>query len=159
LCASGSKRSSHSNAYFYGFYKNKRIVLFDTLLEGYKPPSATDKSDSKSKQDTVTTADDKGKDSKVKSEQDSETITGDKGKDKDVKSEQDLETTTDDKDKECKSELDADVDTENKVNISALGCILLSSYLVLIIDINCIKYFYFLNYNLLLPFKQPYFLK
>ena len=28
----GSKRSSHSNAYFYGFFKNKRIVLFDTLL-------------------------------------------------------------------------------------------------------------------------------
>ncbi|XP_072019048.1 CAAX prenyl protease 1 homolog [Amphiura filiformis] len=33
----GSKRSSHSNAYFYGFYKNKRIVLFDTLLEDYTP--------------------------------------------------------------------------------------------------------------------------
>lgn len=32
---SGSKRSSHSNAYFYGFFKNKRIVLFDTLLEDY----------------------------------------------------------------------------------------------------------------------------
>ncbi|XP_033013947.1 CAAX prenyl protease 1 homolog [Lacerta agilis] len=31
----GSKRSSHSNAYFYGFFKNKRIVLFDTLLEDY----------------------------------------------------------------------------------------------------------------------------
>lgn len=29
----GSKRSSHSNAYFYGFGKNKRIVLFDTLLK------------------------------------------------------------------------------------------------------------------------------
>ncbi|KAF7731263.1 hypothetical protein EC973_000679 [Apophysomyces ossiformis] len=29
----GSKRSSHSNAYFYGFGKNKQIVLFDTLLE------------------------------------------------------------------------------------------------------------------------------
>merc|ERR1712168_1385149 len=29
----GSKRSSHSNAYFYGFYKFKRIVLFDTILE------------------------------------------------------------------------------------------------------------------------------
>ncbi|KAJ3040310.1 CAAX prenyl protease 1 [Rhizophlyctis rosea] len=29
----GSKRSSHSNAYFFGFFKNKRIVLFDTLLE------------------------------------------------------------------------------------------------------------------------------
>lgn len=29
----GSKRSSHSNAYFYGLFKSKRIVLFDTLLE------------------------------------------------------------------------------------------------------------------------------
>ncbi|KAL7077589.1 hypothetical protein ACQ4LE_002987 [Meloidogyne hapla] len=28
----GFKRSSHSNAYFYGFLKNKRIVLYDTLL-------------------------------------------------------------------------------------------------------------------------------
>jgi len=28
----GSKRSSHSNAYFYGFMNSKRIVLFDTLL-------------------------------------------------------------------------------------------------------------------------------
>jgi len=28
----GSRRSAHSNAYFYGFFKNKRIVLFDTLL-------------------------------------------------------------------------------------------------------------------------------
>jgi STE24 endopeptidase len=27
----GSTRSSHSNAYFYGFGKNKRIVLYDTL--------------------------------------------------------------------------------------------------------------------------------
>ena len=33
----GSKRSAHSNAYFYGFFKNKRIVLFDTLLEDYSP--------------------------------------------------------------------------------------------------------------------------
>ncbi|RLU17094.1 hypothetical protein DMN91_011163 [Ooceraea biroi] len=31
----GSKRSSHSNAYMYGFYKYKRIVLFDTLIKGY----------------------------------------------------------------------------------------------------------------------------
>lgn len=29
----GSKRSSHSNAYFTGFGKNKRVVLFDTLLK------------------------------------------------------------------------------------------------------------------------------
>lgn len=30
----GSRRSAHSNAYFYGFsfFKNMRIVLFDTLL-------------------------------------------------------------------------------------------------------------------------------
>lgn len=28
-----SKRSSHSNAFFYGFCGNKRIVLFDTLIE------------------------------------------------------------------------------------------------------------------------------
>uniref|UniRef100_A0A8C2N6Q8 CAAX prenyl protease n=1 Tax=Capra hircus TaxID=9925 RepID=A0A8C2N6Q8_CAPHI len=35
----GSKRSSHSNAYFYGFFKNKRIVLFDTLLEEYSEES------------------------------------------------------------------------------------------------------------------------
>ncbi|VDK39281.1 unnamed protein product [Taenia asiatica] len=34
----GSKRSSHSNAYFYGFGKNKRIVLFDTLIKGFKMP-------------------------------------------------------------------------------------------------------------------------
>ncbi|KAI9123652.1 hypothetical protein K1719_004952 [Acacia pycnantha] len=29
----GSKRSSHSNAYMYGFFKNKRIVLYDTLIQ------------------------------------------------------------------------------------------------------------------------------
>lgn len=28
----GSKRSGHSNAYMYGFFKNKRIVLYDTLI-------------------------------------------------------------------------------------------------------------------------------
>ncbi len=31
----GSKRSSKSNAFFTGFGKNKRIALFDTLLEGH----------------------------------------------------------------------------------------------------------------------------
>ena len=29
----GSRRSSHGNAYFTGFGKNKRIVFYDTLLE------------------------------------------------------------------------------------------------------------------------------
>lgn len=28
----GSKRSAHSNAYMYGIWNNKRIVLYDTLL-------------------------------------------------------------------------------------------------------------------------------
>ncbi|XP_076059851.1 CAAX prenyl protease 1 homolog [Oratosquilla oratoria] len=37
----GSKRSAHSNAYFYGFFKNKRIVLYDTLLEEYTPINKT----------------------------------------------------------------------------------------------------------------------
>jgi len=42
----GSKRSTHSNAYFYGFFKNKRIVLFDTLLKDYVPENEN-KSDTK----------------------------------------------------------------------------------------------------------------
>eukprot|EP00735_Rhodelphis_limneticus_P003650 TRINITY_DN15143_c0_g1::TRINITY_DN15143_c0_g1_i1::g.30583::m.30583 TRINITY_DN15143_c0_g1::TRINITY_DN15143_c0_g1_i1::g.30583 ORF type:complete len:470 (+),score=80.87,sp/Q8RX88/FACE1_ARATH/54.33/4e-154,Peptidase_M48/PF01435.13/3e-52,DUF955/PF06114.8/6.5e+03,DUF955/PF06114.8/0.024,DUF955/PF06114.8/6.2e+02,SprT-like/PF10263.4/0.064,DUF4538/PF15061.1/3.1e+03,DUF4538/PF15061.1/0.049,Peptidase_M56/PF05569.6/1.5e+03,Peptidase_M56/PF05569.6/0.19,Peptidase_M43/PF05572.8/0.22,DUF3671/PF12420.3/0.75,DUF367 len=29
----GSRRSGHSNAYMYGFFKNKRIVLYDTLIQ------------------------------------------------------------------------------------------------------------------------------
>lgn len=33
----GSRRSSHGNAYFTGFGKNKRIVFFDTLLESLSP--------------------------------------------------------------------------------------------------------------------------
>ena len=30
----GSTRSSHSNAYQYGFGSNKRIVIYDTLIKG-----------------------------------------------------------------------------------------------------------------------------
>ncbi len=29
----GSRRSAHSNAYMYGFFSNKRIVLYDTLIQ------------------------------------------------------------------------------------------------------------------------------
>ncbi|XP_076762484.1 CAAX prenyl protease 1 homolog isoform X2 [Xylocopa sonorina] len=36
LYPENSKRSSHSNAYLYGFHKNKRIVLFDTLVKEYQ---------------------------------------------------------------------------------------------------------------------------
>ncbi|KAJ8681776.1 hypothetical protein QAD02_017568 [Eretmocerus hayati] len=32
----GSRRSAHSNAYLYGFYKYKRIVLYDTLVAEYQ---------------------------------------------------------------------------------------------------------------------------
>ncbi|KAM0002467.1 putative ste24 endopeptidase [Helianthus debilis subsp. tardiflorus] len=32
----GSTRSSHSSAYMYGFFKNKRIVLFDSLIQQCK---------------------------------------------------------------------------------------------------------------------------
>lgn len=34
----GSKRSSHSNAYLFGFGQNKRIVLFDTLVKQMTVP-------------------------------------------------------------------------------------------------------------------------
>jgi len=34
----GSKRSAHGNAYFTGFGRNKRIVFYDTLLNGLEPP-------------------------------------------------------------------------------------------------------------------------
>ncbi|XP_005100140.1 CAAX prenyl protease 1 homolog [Aplysia californica] len=45
----GSKRSSHSNAYFYGFFNNKRIVLFDTLLEDYAPANKEEEKEDKTK--------------------------------------------------------------------------------------------------------------
>eukprot|EP00053_Salpingoeca_punica_P016765 m.159418 g.159418 ORF g.159418 m.159418 type:complete len:471 (-) comp17038_c0_seq3:2087-3499(-) len=41
----GSRRSNHSNAYFYGFFKNKRIVLFDTLLPPSERPAAVDEAE------------------------------------------------------------------------------------------------------------------
>ena len=41
----GSKRSSHSNAYLYGFYKQKRIVLFDTLVAEYQRKKAEEETE------------------------------------------------------------------------------------------------------------------
>jgi STE24 endopeptidase len=52
----GSKRSSHSNAYFYGFFRFKRIVLFDTLLE-------------KSERDKLKTEEEREKEEKEKAEE------------------------------------------------------------------------------------------
>ena len=37
----GSSRSAHSNAYMYGFFKNKRIVLYDTLVDQCKEEEVT----------------------------------------------------------------------------------------------------------------------
>ncbi len=37
-----SRRSSHGNAYFTGFGKNKRVVFFDTLLKDLKTPEILD---------------------------------------------------------------------------------------------------------------------
>ena len=38
IITTGSRRSAHSNAYFYGFFKSKRIVLYDTLLTQVELP-------------------------------------------------------------------------------------------------------------------------
>jgi STE24 endopeptidase len=49
----GSKRSVHSNAYMYGFYKSKRIVLFDTLIEGYVKPKSDEDNAAEKKEETI----------------------------------------------------------------------------------------------------------
>lgn len=61
----GSKRSAHSNAYFYGLWGSKRIVLFDTLLinkgkpiEEKTPEPDSEKDEDKDKD--VSTNDKKG---------------------------------------------------------------------------------------------------
>lgn len=43
----GSKRSSHSNAYFYGFFKSKQIVLYDTLFDKDSPYFKKDQQEEK----------------------------------------------------------------------------------------------------------------
>uniref|UniRef100_A0A3B4GTI9 CAAX prenyl protease n=2 Tax=Haplochromini TaxID=319058 RepID=A0A3B4GTI9_9CICH len=57
----GSKRSSHSNAYFYGFFKNKRIVLFDTLLEDYSPLNKAGESQPEQPESDETSSESKNK--------------------------------------------------------------------------------------------------
>lgn len=44
----GSKRSSHSNAYFYGVFKSKQIVLYDTLFEKEVTTEEKEKADATS---------------------------------------------------------------------------------------------------------------
>lgn len=63
----GSKRSAHSNAYFYGLFGSKRIVLFDTLLESYSQKEESDKTDE-------TKTDSETDDKKTSTETDDKTV-------------------------------------------------------------------------------------
>ena len=93
----GSKRSSHSNAYFYGFFKFKRIVLFDTLLDEdlRKQLLDAEKKEERSENDKEN---DKKKDNTDEKEDDKkEERTTDNDKEEDEKKE---ERTTDDEKKE-----------------------------------------------------------
>lgn len=60
----GSKRSAHSNAYFYGLWGSKRIVLFDTLLINKGKPIEENKekadTDDKEEEKIVPSTDNKG---------------------------------------------------------------------------------------------------
>ncbi|KAG8185666.1 hypothetical protein JTE90_008936 [Oedothorax gibbosus] len=57
----GSKRSAHSNAYFYGFFKNKRIVLFDTLIADYKPANKEEEAETTEEKENKGDGEDKPK--------------------------------------------------------------------------------------------------
>ena len=67
VICSGSKRSAHSNAYLYGFWNNKRIVLYDTLLEDYSPVQREDKDNIEIKEE------EEGKEYETKEEGEKET--------------------------------------------------------------------------------------
>ena len=71
----GSTRSSHSNAYMYGFYKNKRIVLFDTLLEEGLVPEVDEqrrkKEEKKKKKETAPNPPEEVKEDEATGEQES----------------------------------------------------------------------------------------
>ena len=57
LMVEGSKRSAHSNAFFFGLFKNKRIVLFDTLIGADASASTNDNTNTApSATSTTTTA-------------------------------------------------------------------------------------------------------
>lgn len=68
----GSKRSAHSNAYFYGLWGSKRIVLFDTLLinKGKTKPTETEieTENEQNENDETKTESEHSKDDEKKSE-------------------------------------------------------------------------------------------
>lgn len=75
----GSKRSAHSNAYFYGLWGSKRIVLFDTLLinKGKPLPSEGEEKtvDENAESKTDTTKTDKETEKETETETETETKT------------------------------------------------------------------------------------
>ena len=65
LVVEGSKRSAHSNAYFYGFWKNKCIVIFDTLLQDGVMPQTTPPAGVEGEEGVGTGEEDKGEETSV----------------------------------------------------------------------------------------------
>ncbi|XP_059140651.1 CAAX prenyl protease 1 homolog [Physella acuta] len=78
----GSKRSSHSNAYFYGFFNNKRIVLFDTLLEDYTPDNKQIQEENQTGENTSTETQEGEVKKEVEEKGKDEEVTGEKSKKK-----------------------------------------------------------------------------
>lgn len=82
----GSKRSAHSNAYFYGLWGSKRIVLFDTLLinKGKPLPSESEKTEKTDNDDaeaeSKATIDDENSKDSQQTTNDAEKNTEDTGK-------------------------------------------------------------------------------
>lgn len=97
----GSKRSSHSNAYFYGFWNNKRIVLFDTLLDAKLRREVEDSRKDKKPEQQQQQQDDKREDengapSEEKHDDDSEVSPSSEGKKETEESERPSEQKKDD---------------------------------------------------------------
>ena len=81
-------RSAHSNAYFYGFGSNKRIVIFDTLIEkGILP-------DEEKKDTSSATSTDEGQEN-LKEEEEEEK--GGEGKEVENSEEKEKESTENEK--------------------------------------------------------------
>ena len=69
-----SFRSSHSNAYFYGFFNFKRIVLFDTLLEQSEREKLKSKDDTKEEEEKEEEKEEKSEEEKKKDEEKKEKL-------------------------------------------------------------------------------------
>lgn len=70
----GSKRSAHSNAYFFGMFKTKQIVLYDTLFE--KTEAEKTKKEADDAKDSDSTEDEQPPAEAVKAEEPKKKTTG-----------------------------------------------------------------------------------